>query len=337
LRVQGKNLRGAWCDEIGLWKRWQTAWDESLRFAVRKAPAKIIATGTPKRAMPAIRLVRRLVDDERVVKTVLRTADNAANLDAGTLEELMLLSGSALGMQELEGAVLDDDGGGYFRASDWRYWELGHQEGRRFLHLNDENRRERYLLDDCARFITIDLAASIKTSADWTVASAWAIPDSGDLILLDRVRDRVTEVDHAEFVRDLRARWLSPYDVVHVEATMQSSTLAHQLGRDGVPWAPLRADKGKLERALPYVKLTRQHRVWLPAGAEWLPEWIDEHSEFPNEGQVPDDQVDTGGYAARVRIAHWVAPEDAVTAEARRMARPDPDDPLEMDFFATPM
>ena len=30
LRIQGKNLRGAWCDEIGLWVRWDQAWNESL-------------------------------------------------------------------------------------------------------------------------------------------------------------------------------------------------------------------------------------------------------------------------------------------------------------------
>lgn len=331
LRIQGKNLRGAWCDEIGLWKRWDIAWDESLRFAVRKDPARIIATGTPKRRMPAIKLIRRLMADDKVAKTVLLTKDNAANLHPATLDDLMLLAGTTLGMQELEGAVLEDDGGGYFRASDWQFWELGHQEGRRFLHLGDN----RYDLDDCARFITIDLAASIKTSADWTVAAAWAIPDSGDLVLLDRVRDRVTEVDHAEFVAPLRERWLRPYDVVHIESSMQSSTLAYQLGRSGVPWAPLRADKGKTERALPYMKLTRQHRVWLPKHATWTSEWIDEHSEFPND-QVHDDQVDTGGYAARVQIANWLPPEPASVTEPRRMAglTGDSDD---IDLMTAPM
>lgn len=339
LRIQGKNLRGAWCDEIGLWKRWETAWDESLRFAVRKAPAKIIATGTPKRSMPAIKLIRRLMDDDNVAKTVLLTKDNAANLDAATLDDLMLLTGTSLGMQELEGAVLDDPGGGYFHAVDWRYWQFETTpDGRRWIRLQGDGRDERYDFDRCDRFITIDLAASLKTSADWTVAGAWAITPSGDLVLLDRVRDRVTEVDHAEFVAPLRTRWLTPFDVVHIESTMQSSTLAYQLGRSGVPWAPLRADKGKLERALPYVKLVRQHRVWLPTEAEWLPEWIDEHAEFPNE-QVADDQLDVGAYAARVQIANWSGPEPAATTEARRMAHltRDPQDPLDLDLLSAPM
>ena len=36
LRIQGKNLHGAWCDEVGLWDKWETTWDESLKFAVRE-------------------------------------------------------------------------------------------------------------------------------------------------------------------------------------------------------------------------------------------------------------------------------------------------------------
>lgn len=108
LRTQGKNLRGAWCDEVGLWKRWATAWDESIKYAVRKAPARIIATGTPKRNMPARALVKRLLDDLTVPKVLLRTADNVANLDPQTVDELMKLAGTTLGRQELEGELIED-------------------------------------------------------------------------------------------------------------------------------------------------------------------------------------------------------------------------------------
>ena len=31
LRVQGKNLRGLWADEVGLWRDWDRAWNESIR------------------------------------------------------------------------------------------------------------------------------------------------------------------------------------------------------------------------------------------------------------------------------------------------------------------
>jgi phage terminase large subunit-like protein len=114
LRIQGKNLRGCWADELGLWKKWKTAWDESIGFAVRKHPAKIIASGTPKRGMPAIVLVKQLLaaakeqPDGSVRTTLLRTVDNIANLAGAALNRMRLLQGTALGRQELEGEVLDE-------------------------------------------------------------------------------------------------------------------------------------------------------------------------------------------------------------------------------------
>lgn len=304
LRIQGKNLRGAWCDEVGLWKKWDVAWDESLRFAVRKAPAKIVATGTPKRNMPAIKLVRRLMADEKVAKSLLRTIDNAEHLHPEMLEELMVMAGTPLGMQELEGAVLDDADGGYFLRDDWRYWRSG--DSGQTLNLDGTLHQ----LADASRFLTIDLAVSQKTSADFTVVGAWAITVSGDLLLLDRRRARVAEVDHADFVDPIRARWLSTYDTVFIESRMFGTTLVYSLGRSGVPVEELKADADKLTRAIPYAKLVRQHRVWLPADAPWLDEWLDEHEDFPNPNEH-DDQVDVGAYAARVAIAHWLPGEPA--------------------------
>jgi phage terminase large subunit-like protein len=84
LRIQGRNLKGAWADEVGLWDKWETCWNESLRYAVREGRSQIIATGTPKAARPARKLVRSLIRNDPgeggVVVTRLRTVDNAANL-----------------------------------------------------------------------------------------------------------------------------------------------------------------------------------------------------------------------------------------------------------------
>lgn len=111
--IQGKNLRGMWADEVGLWRKWQQAWEESIRYAVRLSPARIIATGTPKRGHP---LVRALMADDAVDKTLLKTSDNAANLDPALLAELYSkYGGTTLGRQELEGEILDDVPGALWR------------------------------------------------------------------------------------------------------------------------------------------------------------------------------------------------------------------------------
>lgn len=104
-RIQGENLYGAWCDEIGLWKAWKRAWQESLAFAVRIGPARVICTGTPKLSS----LAKYLLDDPAVWRKRLRTVDNIANLSADAVGDLLArYQGTRLGQQELEGLLVDD-------------------------------------------------------------------------------------------------------------------------------------------------------------------------------------------------------------------------------------
>jgi phage terminase large subunit-like protein len=113
LRIQGRNLKGAWCDEIGLWDKWELAWKESLNFAVRKGRSQIIATGTPKASRKARKLIRSLIrnDPEHggVVVIKLRTRDNIANLSETFVRAVVGgFKGTRLELQELEGELLDD-------------------------------------------------------------------------------------------------------------------------------------------------------------------------------------------------------------------------------------
>jgi phage terminase large subunit-like protein len=117
-RIQGLNLRGAWCDEIGLWKKWKTAWDESLGYALRKGQARTVATGTPKRDRPARALVQRLVGDPNVVSRQLHTRDNWDNLSAAFKERVLRTAGTELGRQELHGELLEEAEGALW-AREW--------------------------------------------------------------------------------------------------------------------------------------------------------------------------------------------------------------------------
>lgn len=109
------------CDEIGLWNKWDLAWNESLAFAVRIEPAKIVATGTPKMGHG---LVRQLVSDETVVKTRMRTADNALNLPAHVIKKLYEENkGTLRGKQELDGEWISALEGDALKRSWWRYYD----------------------------------------------------------------------------------------------------------------------------------------------------------------------------------------------------------------------
>ena len=117
LHVQGKNLKGLWGDEIGLWDNWETTWNESIRYAVRKSGARIIATGTPKQSRKARMLVRLLLNDPAVPVARLRTIDNAANLSPSFIAEVVGKSkGTRLERQELEGEFLNEVEGALWTA-----------------------------------------------------------------------------------------------------------------------------------------------------------------------------------------------------------------------------
>lgn len=188
--------------------------------------------------------------------------------------------------------------GGLFKRTAWRYWTPLHS-----TYIDMSGRMTD--LRDCWRFATVDLAASTKTSADWTVCSAWAIPPGGDaLVLLDRARARLGEADHWSLVRPLRDRWT--LDTAFVERGFIGTTLVMDATRAGLTISPLDPDADKLTRAIPASALLDAGGAWLPAGASWSAEWIEEHASFPNG--TSDDQVDTFAYANRVRVSKWQPP-----------------------------
>lgn len=113
LRVQGRNLKACWCDEIGLWEKWKVAWEESIRYAVRRGVAKILCDGTPKASRPARELVQSLLRDDPehggVISRRLRTVDNIENLSDTFYRTVVgATQGTALELQELEGELISD-------------------------------------------------------------------------------------------------------------------------------------------------------------------------------------------------------------------------------------
>jgi phage terminase large subunit-like protein len=113
LRVQGRNLKGAWCSEIGLWDKWEIAWKESVVYAVRDGRSQIIVDGTPKASRKARKLIRSFIrnDPEHggVIIRKLKTRDNIANLSEAFVRAVVGgFRGTRLEQQELEGELLDD-------------------------------------------------------------------------------------------------------------------------------------------------------------------------------------------------------------------------------------
>lgn len=203
--------------------------------------------------------------------------------------------------------------GGLFKRIWWRHWTPA---GERRIYLGGRVAD----LRDAWRFATIDLAASTRTSADWTVISAWARTLAGDLVLLDRLRAKIGEEQHFTHARSLVERW--QLDTLFVEAGQFGTTLVREATQAGVPISPLKAEQDKFSRALPASAWCSGGRVWLPAGASWLSEWTDEHAGFPNA--THDDQVDTLSYAVRVAVTQWVPLINRVQQATVQPSEPDP-------------
>jgi predicted phage terminase large subunit-like protein len=194
--------------------------------------------------------------------------------------------------------------GGLFKTEKMKYWRaLPSVPGGTGLRLQLGDRI--IPLQDCWRFITCDLAASTKTSADWTVAAAWAVTNDSDLVLLDRFRDRIEESDHWSHINPLRQKW--GVDIVFVESAMYGTTMVIDATQAGVPLSELKADTDKFTRAIPASARMDAGKVWFPAMVSWMSDWTLELISFPNGAH--DDQVDVFAYAARAVAAHWVQPE----------------------------
>lgn len=153
----------------------------------------------------------------------------------------------------------------------------------------------------CTVFQTADVAASDKTTADYTVISTWAVTPQRDLILLDVQRQHFETLEVAPFLERVNDERDNP--PVWIEAFGAGMVPIRIMRRDGYPVMELTPDVGsrvdKISRAFAAVAAYERHAVFHPASR---PSWLDEYEQellaFPNAKN--DDQVDTVSYAARL-------------------------------------
>jgi phage terminase large subunit-like protein len=270
LRIQGKNLKGLWGDEIGLWDRWEVAWDESIAYAVRLGRAQIIATGTPKKARKARVLIKRLLDDPNVPVSRLRTVDNAPNLSQAFFDSVVSRAkGTRLERQELEGELLDDVEGAL--------WTID---------LIDSGRIALGEVPELARVVVaIDPATTAEEGSDETGIVVVGEADRHGYVLADYSRRASPE---ACMRRIAEAYHEHQADCVVVE-TNNGGDYIPALLRTVDPNIPIRkvtASRGKHLRAQPAASLYEQHRVHhagsFPELEEQMFSWV------PGSGESPD-------------------------------------------------
>lgn len=151
-----------------------------------------------------------------------------------------------------------------------------------------------YTRDQLTVFSTVDLAASIKAKADFTVVSTFGVTPDGDLLWLDVRRSRLEGPDQHKTIenvfRNEKPGWMT------IESVGYQLTLIQALVRKGLAIREFRPDRDKLARFLPLAARYQQSKVWHPATAPWLEDLEDEILSFPESEH--DDICDTGSMAA---------------------------------------
>lgn len=185
-RIQGKELGAAWCDEIGLWRVTKTkkgeskggihAWQESIEFAVRSAPALIIATGTPKGKKGVVKLLTEEPPD-RVVFSFPSLKANERNLVAAVVEGWRRrYAGTRLGRQELEGEIIGDVVGALWN------WAMIEEE-----RLSEENWEALDAAYVARTVVALDPAVSAEEGSDETGIIAASLLDLPDALPAERL------------------------------------------------------------------------------------------------------------------------------------------------------
>lgn len=156
---------------------------------------------------------------------------------------------------------------------------------------------------DLQRFCTVDLAASVKTSADFFAIGCWSLTPSNQLLLHRMIRKRVEGPDQLELIRTVAAEHRA--STIGIESVGYQLTMIQQAQRAGLPVKALKADKDKVSRAMTIAARYESGQVYHLRGAGWRGEFEQEMLVFPSGRH--DDQVDVAAYAGLMQRAYAYA------------------------------
>lgn len=179
-------------------------------------------------------------------------------------------------------AEFDNPTGNFFKREWFRYYENGGDTYR----MNGSTCKA----SDLWKFATVDLAASLKTSADYTVISTFGVTPTNQLLLLDCQRVRMEGPDQVPLIQASWQRWRQSY--IAIESVGYQLTLIQAARRTGLPIHEIKRDsRDKVARASFLQARLEAGAIWFPQSATFLDEVESELLAFPDA--THDDIVDT--------------------------------------------
>ena len=161
--------------------------------------------------------------------------------------------------QQLLAGDWDSYAGGRFKREWFRYYKVTADhwkiDGRIVRHVEVKD-----------RFLTVDTAASVKQTADYTVISVWGVTDRNELLWLDCVRGRWEVPDIVPQIERVYRQWGANFAGIEGGGTQQGVyQIARRTKMAVKELSPLRGDK--LIRATKAIILAETGRLWLPESA----------------------------------------------------------------------
>jgi phage terminase large subunit-like protein len=315
-QLRGPEHELAWSDELAKWRYAQETWD-MLQFGMRIGEPRQLATTTPR----PIPLVRQLLADEgKVGGTVVtrgRTFDNTANLASTFIRKMnSKYAGTRLGRQELDAELLEDVLGALWQQRQFYVRDpesnpkaagCNAKDAARFLNMTSY-RRIVVAVDpsgtrgeeDSRDEVGIVVAGEIMTPG---------MPDTEYVIL----EDATSEGGPSEWgARAVKAYEDWGADMIVGEENFGGAMVEHTIKTTNrrVPYAPVRASRGKVVRAQPIASLYEQGRV-RHAGS--FPDLEDQMCGFTYNGYEGDGSPDRAD-AAVWAITYFIAEDPRARA-----------------------
>lgn len=267
--LRGPQFDAAWCDEAAKWKHAEAAFD-MLQFGLRlgRMPRQLITT-TPR----PTRLIKRLLADRTVMRTVMPTAENRKNLAPGFLGAVEArYGGSVLARQELMGELIED--------REDALWSRAMIEEARLADAPELGRI----------VVAVDPPASARRTSDACGIIAAGLDGAGNAVVIEDATLRAARPqDWAARAVALYHRLQADCLVAEVNQGGDMVTAVIRTVDPAVPVKAVRASRGKWLRAEPVAALYAQGRV---RHAGRFAELEDEMCDFgPNglsAGRSPD-------------------------------------------------
>lgn len=200
------------------------------------------------------------------------------------------------------------EGGGIFKGDSFLRYNLRRTDRGTLYNMFDRENRKSSALDAKGwQFCTIDLAATTKTTSDYTVAMVFHVTKDKRMLVQDIFREKIEGADHERFVQKVQERH-PDLRFIGVEKATYGITLIQSLRRKGVPVRELLPDKDKVSRAYAAAAFIEGQKIYFPQSAPWLAEF--EHELLAFDNGAHDDMVDCLAYGARVLADHEKRPVD---------------------------